>query len=216
MNGLTKRGRAALIFVIAGLLIAGVFADWWFGIEKPRHEAAKKAAEVQDPNARYWSQLRLVRHIKQPFRLLFEGYDGDPNKPSTMDFEISPIDVAGGGTQFLHIGDVIAGTKFKIMKFGYNSSPIPGGRIGSPNVTLENTETRESVVLTLNMIANDPDTYAVLLYLRNNSEFVVKKNAEFVLPPDVTLRYRLIDVTETEAVILTPTGQEVSVPHGGP
>ncbi len=209
---LKRTRKGALIFVLAGLLVAGAVAVCWFGAEQPGQEAAKKAAEVETSQPQYWTQLRLARYVKQPFRLLFLAYDGHPYKPESLTFLIITIDVRQPD-QFVKIGDVIAGTKFKVMKFEFKGNRSISGFGDLSELTLQNTETDENVVLVLDRIADFPDSYARFHYLWNNTEFEVKKGAEFVLPPDTTRQYKLLDITEGEARIVTPAGQEVTVPH---
>jgi hypothetical protein len=186
--------------------------DKWMGINGD-------GSDSYDPNDKnshppYWTKLRLKQYIRQPFRLLFEGYDGDPKKPEGMDFQINPMDVANAGTQFLHIGDIIGGTKFKIMSFVPKSvlDPNTGSNTDVSELTVQNTETGDNVVLVLNQTANSPDSYADFVYLWNNTEFQVKKGKQFALPPETTKLYILIDITDDNAVIQTPTGQKVTIP----
>jgi hypothetical protein len=175
-------------------------------------------SDAYDPNDKnshppYWTKLRLKQYIRQPFRLLFEGYDGDPKKPEGMDFQINPIDVASAGTQFLHIGDIIGGTKFKIMHFEQKSimDPNTQSQTDVSELTVQNTETGDNVVLVLNQTANSPDSYADFIYLWNNTEFQVKKGKQFALPPETTKIYILFDITDDNAVIQTPAGQKVTI-----
>jgi hypothetical protein len=203
--------KEALVFALAALLITGAVLGWWFLAERPRREAARKALQEEESERRCWSQLRLVRVIKQPFRILFNAYDGDPKKPESLEFQINVVDV-NEPSQFVKIGDIIAQTKFKVIKFEEKIASPRGSAGDFSELTLTNTETGKEVVLTLGRITDTPDSYALLCYLWDNTEFMVKKGAEFVLPPDITLKYRLIDVTESEASIKTPSGQEVTVP----
>jgi hypothetical protein len=80
-------------------------------------------------------------------------------------------------------------------------------------LTVQNTELGDNVALVLERIVDSPDSYALFRYLWNNTQFEVKKNKEFVLLPETTLRYKLIDIKEDEALIQTPTGQQVRIPH---
>ena len=162
----------------------------------------------------YYTKLRLVQFIKQPFRLQMEAYDGDVKKPETMSFQIKTLDV-NQPSQFRKIGEMIEGTKFKVIKFMYKSVPDPGtgGERDVSELTVENTENGDNVILVLEETANSPDSYALFRYLWNNSGIEVKKGREFVLLPDADLRYKLIDIKETQALIQTPSGQQVRVPH---
>jgi hypothetical protein len=214
-----KRNKAPIIFFLAGLIIGGAVAGWWFGALRPRREADAKAhaaqAAMPTPQPPLYFQLRLDRYVKHPFRLLLNAYDGDVNKPESMTFQVTAIDVQQP-SQFVKIGDVIAGTKFKVIRFDLKRAP---GLIGSGDLselTLQNTETGDIGVLVLERISDFPDSYALFRYLRNNTEFEVKKGAEFVLLPQATLRYKLIDVSEGWALIGTPGGQEFTVPRLNP
>jgi hypothetical protein len=162
----------------------------------------------------YFTKLRLVQYIKQPFRLLFNAWDGDVKKPETLEFQINTVDVHQP-TQFVKIGDQIAGTKFKVLSF--ESKTITNKATGSTEdvseLTVQNVETHDKVLLIMEKIADSPDSYALFHYLWNNTQFEVKKDKEFALLPDANLRYKLIDITEKDALIQTPTGQQVRVPH---
>jgi formylglycine-generating enzyme required for sulfatase activity len=175
-----------------------------------KNEVEQSFTRPQDKNSQppYWTQLRLAQHIMRPFRLLFSAYDGDANNPDSLTFQINTIDV-NQPSQFVKIGDVIAGTKFKVMKFEYKQQGDSNTDVSE--LTVQNTETNNPVVLVLEHIANAPDSYA--LFRWNNTEFQVKKGNQFALLPDPKLRYRLIDVMDDHAIIQTPTGEQVTVPY---
>jgi len=174
------------------------------------------ATDPQDPKSHppYYTKLRLAQYIKQPFRLLFNAYDGDPKKPETLNFQINTVDVRQP-SQFVKIGDPIAGTKFKVVSFSYKTVPNPNTGITTDvsELTVQNGETGDNVVLVLEKIVDSPDSYALFRYLWNNTQFQVKKDKEFALLPETNLRYKLIDIKEDEALIQTPTGQQVKVPR---
>ena len=178
-------------------------------------ESALRTTQGSNSQTHGWTQLRLVRHISQPFRLLFNAYDGDPAKPDSLSFQINTIDVRQP-TQFVKIGDVIAGTKFKVLKFEFKRSFNTGNFHDVSELTLQNTGTGENVTLVIENIADCPDAYALFRYLWNNTEFAVKLGATFVLPPEADLKYKLIDITEAKALIVTPAGQTVSIPRLNP
>lgn len=174
------------------------------------------STDPQDKNSHpaYWTKLRLVQYIRQPFRLLFNAYDGDVKKPETLQFQINTVDVHQA-SQFLKIGDVIAGTKFKIMGFQFKEQFNSSTQINKDvsELTVQNTETGDNVVLILETIVNSPDSYAQFRYLWNNTQFEVKKLKEFVLLPETNLRYKLIDISDNEALIQTPAGPQVKIPR---
>ena len=68
-------------------------------------------------------------------------------------------------------------------------------------LTIENTQTGEKIVLIANREANDPTSFGEFLYLYDNSRFTVEKDDEFALPPETDRKYKLIDISEKEAVI---------------
>ena len=52
-----------------------------------------------------------------------------------------------------------------------------------------------------NKEANDPTSFGEFLYVYDNSKFMVKKDDEFSLQPEPERKYKLIDISEKEAVI---------------
>ena len=186
--------------------------DEWKGVKGDGSDST----DPNDPKSHppYYTKLRLVQYIKQPFRLLFNAWDGDVKKPETLEFQINTVDVHQP-TQFVKIGDQIAGTKFKVLSF--ESKTITNKATGSTEdvseLTVQNVETHDKVLLIMEKIADSPDSYALFHYLWNNTQFEVKKDKEFALLPDANLRYKLIDITEKDALIQTPTGPQVRVPH---
>jgi hypothetical protein len=78
----------------------------------------------KDSHPEYVTRLYLARWIKVQFRLKFQAYDGNVNAPERMEFQINPVD-AGARTEFVKIGDVIANTKFKVLKFEFKESLNP-------------------------------------------------------------------------------------------
>jgi len=223
-----KQRQRPGIFALVALVIAGIVAGWWLGIERTGPEAKKQAAIAnageerpggnasdstvpQEKNSQppYWTHLRLERSIPQPFRLIFNAYDGDVQKPDSLEFQINAIDVHQP-SQFVKIGDVINGTKFKVMRFEYKGVLNPPS--DASELTVQNTETGEDIILKLQKIADCRDAYAVFRYLWNNTEFRVTKGQQFSIPPETSLQYRLIDVGPGGAAIKTSAGQVLMVP----
>ncbi len=165
----------------------------------------------------YYSRLRLAQYYRQPFRLLFNAYDGDPKKPESMDFQINTIDI-NQPSQFVKIGDVIPGTKFKVIKFEFKQVMDPNtlSQTDVSELTVQNTENGDLVVLVLEKESNSPDSYAIFHYLWDNSKFAVKKGKDFNIPPEKDVTYKLIDITDAQAVIQLPTGKTYNVPLDTP
>jgi hypothetical protein len=172
--------------------------------------------DPQDKNSHppYWTKLRLAQFIKQPFRLELMAYTGDVKKPETLEFQINTLDVAQP-SQFVKIGDMIAGTKFKIMGFQFKTvfNPKIQGDQDVSELTVQNQETQDNVVLVLEQVVDSPDSYALFRYLWNGTDIKVQKNRVFVLLPEKNIQYKLIDIQEDHALIQPPTGEPIKVPH---
>lgn len=171
-----------------------------------------------DPNEKnsrpaYISKLQLEKFIAQPFVILFASYDGDESKPDEMTFQINAI-TAGKPSQFLKLGEMIAGTKFKVLKFEKKTQVDPNGvEKDLSQLTIQHTETNESLTLVLGKLANSPDSYALFKYLWNNDSIKVKKDKNFVLKPD-NEEYKLIDISDAGAVVKNlKTNEEIKIPR---
>ena len=154
----------------------------------------------------FTSKLRLAKYIQIPFRLIFKVRDGDVMQINTVDLR-QP-------SQFLKVGDRIAGTNFEITKLekkdGVDSL---GTKIDVSEATIRNVDTKSEIILVLGVIANSPDTYALFKYLYDGSEFKVKRDGEFQLKPDDKTTYKLIDINNNEAVITnTATSAKITIP----
>jgi hypothetical protein len=206
MKVLTKPQERPLFLILTGFLIAGTIVGL---SQQPSGESAK-TPQTENSSALDLTQLQFVRYIQQPFRLLFNAWDGDPKKPESLIFQITTIDIRQPD-QFLKIGDVIAGTRFKVTGFEAKRISDLGSGGDVSELTLWDTEARNNVILVLGRIVNSPDSYALFRYLRNNIQFPVKIGSEFTLPPETNLRYKLLNVTKDEALIETPAGQKVKV-----
>lgn len=156
----------------------------------------------------YTTKLRLEKFIKVPFRLVFKA------RPDPDSFQINTIDI-NQPSQILRVGDQIAKTKFKIVKFVEKFTPNQYQTMeDTSELTIQNTETGEQVVLVYGKTVDSPDSYAQFRYLWDNSVFAVKKDKEFSLKPEADVKYKLIDINEREAVIQeTKTEKKITIPH---
>ena len=141
----------------------------------------------------YWTKLVLTKFVRIPFRLRYDAGTG-PYQINTVDLE-QP-------TQFLKIGDMVKGTKFRLTKFEPKRGLIDGINKDISEVTLTNVETNETIVLPKQQEVDSPTTYAVLTYLWTGKPFGVKKNGEFTLKPEDNVKYKCVDISDTEAKIV--------------
>ena len=143
----------------------------------------------------FYTKLRLLRFISKPFRLIFTG---SPDDGQT--FTINTRD-RGGRTRFVEKGQIIEGTPYKVISHERKMETRNEIEIDVSTLTIENTQTGQKIVIVANREANDPTSYGEFLYLYDNSKFTVKKDDEFALPPETDRKYKLIDISEKEAVI---------------
>lgn len=164
----------------------------------------------------YYALLWLKQWIRVPFNLIFMGYDGDPAKPDTLNFQINAASLSQP-TQFLKLGQPVEGSKYRAEKFESKTklNPSTGLDEDVSELTLLNTESNEAVVLPKGRLVNSPDSFALFVYRwpEPAQEFKVRKLQEFVLRPIVAEKYKLIDIKEDEAVILLPSGEKYVVPN---
>jgi hypothetical protein len=111
----------------------------------------------------------------------------------------------------------VPNTKFKLVKFefkeAYNDKIQEKEDVSE--LTLEDTETHDKIVLIYNKIIDSPDVYANFEYEWPQPAQIirVKKLQEFVLKPEVddVHHYKLIDINDTEAQIKLPNGENYTV-----
>ena len=153
----------------------------------------------QDKNSHppYWTKLVMKQLVRIPFRLRFDAKNGDT-------IQINIIDVPEAPTWFGKVNGIINLTKppYKVVKF--ESKTVKDGNLTRDvsEVTVQNMETKEEIVLPKQQEVNSPTTYAVLNYLWTGKPFAVKKNAEFTLKPEDNVKYKALELNETEVVLL--------------
>lgn len=143
----------------------------------------------------YWTKLRLLKFISKPFRLIFTGTPDDGQT-----FTINTKDLKSH-TMFLELGQMITGTPYKVLSYEKKSTTKDEIEIDVSELTIQNTETNQKLILVANKEANDPTSYGQFIYLIDNSKFTVKKDDEFTLPLDTDRKYKLIDISDKEALI---------------
>jgi hypothetical protein len=152
----------------------------------------------------YVSKLKLKSFSEEPFRLMFSSWVDDPATGQT--FGINTIDLKQP-TQFLKVGDIIPGTRFKILKFDEKYQPNQyGTNVDVSELLLEHGETKERLTLIKEKVAISPESVAAFVYSWPASqparEFQVRKDQEFSLKPREEIKYKLIDVQPSKAVIV--------------
>lgn len=98
-----------------------------------------------------WAQTPAPAAAKQRFK--FQAYDGDPKNPAAMDFQVNPLN-PGARTQFVKIGHVIDGTRYKVTKFELKkkTNPQTGEQTDISELTLTQIDTKATLVLPLDTV----------------------------------------------------------------
>lgn len=158
------------------------------------------------------SKLRLKQFVKNPFRMVFKSYYGEPDKTESLSFQINPLDYRLP-SQLLRMNDSVA-EQFKIIKFEKKVSLDASGiEQDLSELTLQN-ESGEIVVLPLNKVVNSPRTFGIFKFLADGSEFRVQRGQEFSCGTESVKKYKLIDINPTEALIQSVDGgQSMTVPR---
>ncbi len=153
-----------------------------------------------DSHPEYYTKLKLKSATEEPFRLVFSSWVGDAYAINTIDMK-QP-------TQFVKVGDSIRGTRFKVMKFVEKHQPNKyGTNVDVSELTLEQDETHEQVTLVKEKVATSPESVATFFYTWNGrQEFSVRNDQEFSLKPQEQIKYKLINVEPTKAVIVLSQG----------
>ncbi len=145
----------------------------------------------------YITKLKLKAFTQEPFRFEFASQIGETFTLNTSDLK-QP-------TQFLKVGDTIAGTRFKIVKFAekHETNAATSGEVDVSELLLEHEETHTRLTLVKEKVAISPESVATFLYSWGEPrQFEVRKDQEFSLKPQEEIKYKLMDVQPNKAVIV--------------
>jgi hypothetical protein len=181
------------------------------GVAKPPTDPTKK-----DSHPPYYTQLFLKSWITNTFQWQFKAYNGDLKTPEKMTFQINPN--LGGVSEFLPIGAEIPRTGFKIKSFKFKEieNKSTGGMDDVSEVEIANPETGEELKLPLLKTVNSGQTGKFeYRWGKKSTEqgppLTVPKGKDFVLQPEVNVKYKLLDGNPDKAVIQAPDGKEITV-----
>lgn len=156
----------------------------------------------------YVTKVFLLKWVQVPFRVKFQAYDGDHTKPNEMTFQINALD-RGARTEFLKLGDTVAKSPYKLEKFEFKEvlNPNTGEKTDVSELTMHNIEENSNTILVLGKVANSPNSWGQFDFLWNGKPFQVKKGEFFELEAEKGVRYKLIDINDSQAVIDRPDTQ---------
>ena len=145
----------------------------------------------------YTFKLKLRSFTNEPFPLIFSSSIADT-------YAINNIDLSKP-TQFLHLGEMVKGTKYRLTNFTEKSDIDKyGTTIDVSELTLEQVDTHDLVILVKEKRAMSPESVANFLYTWGGTEerFAVRKDQEFSLKPETGVTYKLLDVRPDKAIIV--------------
>jgi len=174
--------------------------DGFTNFEEFSAGTSPRNAESRPP---LWTKLRVKSFEKIPFRLKFMGAPSlRPGEAfgNDTEFSINTLDHTSP-TQFLKVGDKIAGTELQITKAEAKSATNQvGATVDVSELTLKDLSTGDTIILVNEKEVDSPYSYAILVNTISNEEVRVEKGKTFKLGPEA-ISYKLIDVDADGAVI---------------
>ena len=168
--------------------------DGFTNLDEWEHRSNPSDAGSHPP---YLTKLKLRSFAREAFPLIFASSIGDT-------YAVNHVDPTRP-TQFLRLGDLVAGTQYKLTAYSAKHDVDKyGTTIDVSELTLEQVVTHDRVTLVKGQWTTSPDSVARFAYSWNGTEeaFSVKKGWEFSLKPQEEIKYRLLDVRPDEAIII--------------
>jgi hypothetical protein len=151
----------------------------------------------RDSHPPYSFKLKLRSYVQEAFPLIFSSSVGDT-------YALNHADLSKP-TQFLHLGEMVKGTKFKLKDFTEKfETDKYGTRVDASELLLEQVDTHDLVKLVKEKRTTSPESVANFLYGWGGTEqaFAVKKDQEFSLKPQAETKYKLENVEPDKAIII--------------
>ncbi|MFN2541928.1 MAG: Amuc_1099 family pilus-like system protein [Chthoniobacterales bacterium] len=147
----------------------------------------------------YLTKLKMKSFTMEPFRFIFSSWVGDT-------YAINSVDMAEP-TQFVRVGETISGTRFKVLKFTPKETTNQyGTTVDVSELTLQHLDTKEQLALVKEKVAISPESVVTFEYSWPSTaaarDFIVRRDQEFSLKPNEDIKYKLVDVQPTKAVIV--------------
>ena len=196
-----------------------------------------------DPNEKgshppFIAKLKLKTFAREPFPLVFAATPGegvfqlnyvDPKTPTGPDGK-ARIDPSKE-MLLVKLGEAIqrydpaqrkmVSIGFRVVEFkqkfqaNRKGGSVEGGEIDVSELTIENTGTKQRLILVKERPLVSPEALGAFVYNgREPQEFTLKKGQEFSLPPQPEIKYKLIDVQPDKAVIVDTQKPEERIEVG--
>jgi len=156
----------------------------------------------------YLTKLKVKALNEEPFRFMFSSWVENTYAINTVD--------GSEPTRFLKVGDMIEGTRFKIVKFTpkYTQNQY-GTTVDVSELTLEQEDTKEQISLVKEKVEMAPESVVTFIYSWGGlREFQVRKDQEFSLQPREEIKYKLVDVQPNKAVIINTKAPDEPIEIG--
>jgi hypothetical protein len=179
-------------------------------------EEFRAGTNPRDPASKppLWTKLRVKSFEKIPFRIKFMGapdvFVGPETEafPEGTQFSINTLDYSSP-TQFLKVGDQIAGTELQIISARPKSAAAAQGlQVDLSELTVRDRSTGDEIILINEKEVDSPYSYVLFDYPITGAEVRVEKGRTFELPPNGEA-YKLIDVDSGGAVISPVDSEDV-------
>jgi len=154
----------------------------------------------------YWTKLRLEAYLPDPIRLRFTS---TPDGGQTFGVNLLSPDANGrlrpvGSSRFLPLGETIevSGDTYKLVDYTEKFLAQESGlEKDVSELVIKNEATGETIVLIKDVVVNSPSSAGKLRNLLDDSVIDVRRNAEFTIAQEPDRSYKLVDITESDALI---------------
>jgi hypothetical protein len=170
-------------------------------------EEWKAETDPTDPtsNPPFWTKLKLQEYIPDPIRIRFTS---TPDGGRTFSLNLLSPDQQGrlrpfGPTQFLALGDTIevSGASYELVSYEPKSVEDRGIEKDISELVIKDTKTGETITLIRDVVVDSPSSTGKIRNLLDNEVIEVKKGATFAITQDADTEYKLVDITEENALI---------------
>jgi hypothetical protein len=139
--------------------------------------------------------IRMKEYNEVRLPLVLESIDGGKA-------HLKRTDQPGAKAAILKEGDTIRGLPLKVVRIETKEDfDKSGERINLSQVALEDTSTKEKIVLMKDLPARTAATYAVLVSPDGKTSLKVRKGDTFSWPAEQGSHYKVIDLSQDQAVL---------------